>query len=75
MTTLQPRILSPQEYAVLRYMWDGLQYKEIAVAMELSPSTVKNYIHAIYAILGARTGIQAIRRAIELGIIKIGDAQ
>lgn len=61
--------LSEQEYRTLLHLWDGLQTKGIAVAMNLSDKTVKNYLHNLYEKLEVHTGIQAIRKAIDLGII------
>lgn len=61
--------LSTREKQMLQCLWDGLQYKEIAMAMGLSDRTVKNYLHSVYTKLDTKTGIQAVRRGLELGIL------
>lgn len=63
--------LAPQEYEVLKHLWDGLQQKEIAAIMTLSTKTVKNYTHALYGKLHVSTNVQAVRRGMELGILRI----
>lgn len=63
-------LLSPQEYAVLSHLWDGMSRKEIATSMQLSEKTVKNYLHTLYAKLHAENSVQACRRAMEWGILR-----
>lgn len=70
MLSLKPRLF-PQELRVLDCMWNGMQRKEIAVTLSLSDTTVKNYIHTLYAKLNAKTGTQAIRRALEWGFLRV----
>ncbi|MDH5667848.1 MAG: LuxR C-terminal-related transcriptional regulator [Nitrospira sp.] len=63
--------LNPREFEALHHLWDGLQYKEIATVMKLSTKTVKNYLHTTYAKLRVETNVQAVRRGLELGILKV----
>jgi DNA-binding CsgD family transcriptional regulator len=61
---LRPRLLSDhlseQQLKVARYTCEGLSFKEIARLMDLSPGTVRNYLHNIYRKLGVNNKIQLI---------------
>jgi len=50
--------LSEQQLKVARYSCEGLNFKEIARHMDLSPGTVRNYLHIIYRKLGVNTKLQ-----------------
>lgn len=63
--------LSPQELEVLRYLWDGMQRKEIAQVMGLSDKTVQNYTLTLYQKLNVHTNVQAVREGVERGILKV----
>lgn len=63
--------LSPQELRILDCMWNGLQRKEIAEKVGLTETTVKNYLHNLYAKLNVKTGIQCIRRGLEWGFLRV----
>ena len=51
--------LTPQEERIIALVADGKTNKEIAVAMEISPKTVKNYLHNIFEKLGIKRRSQA----------------
>ncbi len=53
--------LSDREKEVLTFLVDGLEYKEIATAMNVSPHTVRNHIAKIYKKLHVTSKTQAIR--------------
>jgi DNA-binding CsgD family transcriptional regulator len=46
--------LTTAELRVMEYTLRGGSYKDVASAMGISPSTVRNHLHAIYAKLGLR---------------------
>lgn len=66
-----PRPLTPQEMVVLELVWSGLQLKEVAVVMQLETKTVMNYRTAIYRKLGVHCVQQALRRGLELGLLRL----
>ncbi|GAB2822832.1 response regulator transcription factor [Actinocorallia aurea] len=59
--------LTPREKDVLRLTAEGADAKDIAVALFLSPGTVRNHLTAIVAKLGARNRTDAVRMAAEAG--------
>lgn len=62
-------ILSERKREVLQAMAQGLSNKQIAIALDLSPTTVKSHAAAIIAALGARNRTEAAARAREQGLI------
>ncbi|NRF94542.1 response regulator transcription factor [Paenibacillus frigoriresistens] len=44
---------------IVRYLSDGLKYKEIAQRMHFSESTIKNYVSIIYSKLNVDNRTQA----------------
>jgi LuxR family maltose regulon positive regulatory protein len=62
--------LSVRETEVLQDLYDGLSRAEIAAHRELSISTVKTVLNAIYTKLGANTLADVIRIAISQNLIK-----
>ncbi|MET9882092.1 response regulator transcription factor [Streptomyces sp. NPDC006430] len=61
--------LTPREVEVWRLLATGLDNNEIARAMEISVSTVKNYITSIFNKLGVRDRAQAVIAAYESGLV------
>ncbi|GEM47286.1 response regulator transcription factor [Deinococcus cellulosilyticus] len=59
--------LSPREKDVLNLMAAGLENKRIAKALNLSESTVKNYVSTILAKLGVTDRTKAVLKAVALG--------
>lgn len=53
--------LTDREHEVLTLLVDGLEYKEIAANMGVSPNTVRNHISNIYKKLHVTSKAQAIR--------------
>ncbi|MDH6109289.1 DNA-binding NarL/FixJ family response regulator [Kitasatospora sp. MAP12-15] len=61
--------LTPREVEVWRLLATGLDNGEIARALEISISTVKNYITSIFAKLSVRDRAQAVIAAYESGLV------
>ncbi|MBT2544219.1 response regulator transcription factor [Streptomyces sp. ISL-44] len=64
--------LTPREQEVWRLMATGLDNAEIAEAMDISVSTVKNHITSLFGKLGARDRAQAVIAAYETGLVEAG---
>lgn len=54
-----PDQLSPQEQRIVALVAQGKTNREIATAMDLSPKTVKNYLHNVFEKLGIQRRSQA----------------
>lgn len=65
----EPCPLSARELDALRGLADGKIYKEIAVDMNLSASTVRTHLHNVYRKLGASDRAQAVLIASHQGWI------
>ncbi|MFF4181974.1 response regulator [Streptomyces sp. NPDC001691] len=61
--------LTPREVEVWRLMATGLDNSEIARALDISVSTVKNYITSIFDKLAVRDRAQAVIAAYESGLV------
>lgn len=61
--------LTRREYDTLRRIAIGETNAEIAAALKLSPNTVKSYVQVALQKLGARNRVEAISRAVELGLL------
>ena len=64
-----PCPLSARELDVLRRLAEGKVYKQIAVELDLSASTVRSHLHNVYGKLGALDRAQAVLMATEQGWI------
>ena len=62
-------VLSERQLAVLRLAASGRSNKEIALALGLSPATIKTHLANVQAILGARNRMEAAGRARALGLL------
>jgi len=63
-------LLTMREQEVLEALVDGLGYKEIGQRLFISPITVKSYVTAIKKKLNSDTPINAVARAVALGLCK-----
>lgn len=70
--TSGPRDMLPtdREAEVLELLVRGRSNREIAKALNVSESTVKNHLHAIYSKLGAESRSQAVSEAIRRGLVE-----
>jgi putative nucleotidyltransferase with HDIG domain len=65
----EPCPLSARELDVLRYLSDGMVYKQIAGEMQLSVSTIRTHLHNVYGKIGAVDRAQAVLTARDRGWI------
>ncbi|GAA4726019.1 DNA-binding response regulator [Phytohabitans rumicis] len=65
----QPSPLTEREVEVLQVAATGHPAKEIAARLSLSPGTVRNYLARVVTKVGARTRVEAVRKAREAGWI------
>ena len=63
----RPCPLSARELEVLRGLAEGKVYKQIALELDLSASTVRSHLHNVYGKLGALDRAQAVLMATEHG--------
>lgn len=61
--------LTPREIDVLKGMVEGLDYKEIANKLVVSPNTVRNQISSIYQKLHVTSKVNAVKIAIKKGLV------
>jgi DNA-binding NarL/FixJ family response regulator len=62
-------LLTPRELDVLNKAQEGLETTEIADALGLAHGTVRNYFSSTYRKLEVRNRIEALKRAVELGLL------
>jgi len=65
----EPCPLSARELDVLRYLSEGMVYKQIASEMHLSVSTIRTHLHNVYGKIGAVDRAQAVLTARDRGWI------
>src|SRR6478609_3821562 len=65
--SVEPCPLSVRELEVLKRLAQGMVYKQIALELSLSTSTVRTHLHNIYGKLGAVDRAQAVLHATERG--------
>ncbi len=65
--SVDPCPLSTREVEVLKRLSEGKVYKQIALELSLSTSTVRTHLHNIYGKLGAVDRAQAVLTATERG--------
>lgn len=64
------RPFTPRELSILKLLWDGLEVKEVAEALSLSPCTVKNYTNLLYAKCDVENRMQLMRKCLKAGILE-----
>lgn len=60
--------LTPRQREVLERLMAGRSTKEIGRDLDLAEGTVKIHLAALFRVLGARNRVEAVRRAISLGL-------
>lgn len=60
-TQLEDYSLTDRETQVLEWLVQGMEYKEIAMEMNVSPNTIRNHVSSIYKKLHVTSRAQAIR--------------
>lgn len=65
--SVEPCPLSTRELDVLKRLAQGMVYKQIALELSLSTSTVRTHLHNVYGKLGAVDRAQAVLTATERG--------
>ncbi|MHC5114435.1 MAG: helix-turn-helix transcriptional regulator [Planctomycetota bacterium] len=61
--------LTPREHEVLALIAAGQSTREIADALYVSPSTVRNHVHNILAKLGVHSRLEAVTTALRFGVL------
>ena len=69
-TKINPAQLTNRELDVLQLLKDGIQNKQIAGALFISPKTVDHHISSILFKLDVNSRTKAVSEAVRLGIIK-----
>ncbi len=64
--------VTSRELEILEYVALGLTVKQVASRLGLSPRTVEAHIAKLYRKLGVKNRVQAVSRAVSLGIIELG---
>lgn len=68
--------LTPAESRLLHSLWvTGGTNQDLADQLGVAKRTIGNHLNTIYLKLGAINRTQAIRRAMELGILKAPEAE
>lgn len=62
-------VLTQKEKEVLQFMAEGSSYRQTALRMSVSLSTVQTHVRNLYRKLGARTQLQAVHAARVAGIL------
>ncbi len=65
----QPDPLTSRETEIVRLMSGGFSNKEIANSLGVAEGTVKNHVSNVLSKLGVRDRMQAVLKALELGIV------
>jgi DNA-binding NarL/FixJ family response regulator len=64
--------ISERQLQVLSYMAEGRTNKEIALALSLSPFTVRVHVSALFQSLGVGSRAEAVAKGIKDGLIPLG---
>ena len=61
--------LTPREAEVLRCLVDGMSYKAVAAALDVSLDTVRTHVRAVYGKLQVHSVAEAVSRALREGLV------
>ncbi|MDI7278241.1 MAG: LuxR C-terminal-related transcriptional regulator, partial [Anaerolineae bacterium] len=64
-----PEPLSEREMQILRLIAAGMTYQEMARELIVAVSTVQHYVRSLYPKLGVHSGLEAVARARDLGLL------
>jgi DNA-binding NarL/FixJ family response regulator len=64
--------LTPREYEVLRLLSEGLGTQDMASALSISPSTVRNHVRNILSKLQVHSRLEAVVYALQHGLVGKG---
>jgi DNA-binding NarL/FixJ family response regulator len=64
--------LTTREREVLHLVGEGLTTRQMAHRLAISPRTVESHVGTLYRKLGAKTRVQALSKAVSLGLLDIG---
>jgi DNA-binding NarL/FixJ family response regulator len=63
--------LTPRELEILRFISEGLTLASIGNRLGISPRTVESHVGKLYRKLAVNTRVQAVSRAVSLGLIDL----
>ncbi len=63
--------LTSRETEILRLVSQGLTVRQVANRLAISPRTVETHVAKLYRKLGVKTRVQAVARAVQLGLIDL----
>jgi len=63
--------LTPREHEILLLVSQGLTMQQVGSRLGISPRTVETHVAKLYRKLGVRTRVQAVSRAVQLGLIDL----
>jgi DNA-binding NarL/FixJ family response regulator len=63
--------LSTRQLEVLQLLSEGMTVGQTATRLGLSPRTVESHVSKVYARLGVRTRLEAVSRAVGLGLVEL----
>jgi len=63
-------MLTAHEHQVLRKAQEGLKVSEIANELKISHGSTRNHLSSIYRKLGARNRAEALKKAVEAGLLE-----
>jgi len=66
--------LTPREREILVLVGRGLTMRQMATRLGISPRTVETHVAKLYRKLDVRTRVQAVSRAVTLGLIELDPA-
>lgn len=62
--------LTAREHEILMLVSQGMTMQQVARRLGISPRTVETHVAKLYRKLGVRTRVQAVARAVQLGLIE-----
>ncbi|HEV3086956.1 MAG TPA: helix-turn-helix transcriptional regulator [Candidatus Elarobacter sp.] len=65
------REFSAVELEILKGLANGMQTKELALALRRSPATVEHYVRILSAKTGARSRAQLVAAALGVGVLRM----